>query len=41
MVKVVAYGQVSIEHQFRLTPIYRSRVSFISLVLSFLLNNLH
>jgi hypothetical protein len=34
MGKVVAYGQVSLGHQFRLTPIYRNKVYSTSLVLT-------
>jgi hypothetical protein len=34
MGKVVIYGQVSLGHQFRLTPIYRNKVHFTSLVLT-------
>jgi hypothetical protein len=32
--EVVAYGQVSLGHQFRLTPIYRNKVHSTSLVLT-------
>jgi hypothetical protein len=34
MSKVVAYGQVSLGHQFRLTHIYRNKVYSTSLVLT-------